>query len=109
MLLLIEKTDEITGLSSTIVIDSKNRTGAKDIKPIIQLSNSKGNVDYNFPDGAIITLSDGDKVEAGDIIARIQAVTKTKDITGGLPRVADLFEAKKTKRTSNIGGIFRCC
>ena len=93
-----KKTDEITGLSSTIVIDSKNRTGAKDIKPIIQLSNSKGNVDYNLPDGAIITLSDGDKVEAGDIIARIpQAVTKTKDITGGLPRVADLFEARKPK------------
>ena len=93
-----KKTDEITGLSSTIVIDSKNRTGAKDIKPVIQLSNSKGNVDYNLPDGAIITLSDGDKVEAGDIIARIpQAVTKTKDITGGLPRVADLFEARKPK------------
>ena len=93
-----KKTDEITGLTSTIVIDSKNRTGAKDIKPIIQLSNSKGNVDYNLPDGAIITLSDGDKVEAGDIIARIpQAVTKTKDITGGLPRVADLFEARKPK------------
>ncbi len=92
------KTDEITGLTSTIVIDSKNRTGAKDIKPVIQLSNSKGNVDYNLPDGAIITLTDGDKVEAGDIIARIpQAVTKTKDITGGLPRVADLFEARKPK------------
>ena len=93
-----KKTDEITGLSSTIVIDSKNRTGAKDIKPVIQLSNSKGSVDYNLPDGSIITLSDGDKVEIGDIIARIpQAVTKTKDITGGLPRVADLFEARKPK------------
>ena len=92
------KTDEITGLSSTIVIDSKNRSGAKDINPIIQLSNSKGSMHYNLPDGAIITLSDGDKVEAGDIIARIpQAVTKTKDITGGLPRVADLFEARKPK------------
>ena len=93
-----KKTDEITGLSSTIVIDSKNRSGAKDIKPIIQLTNSKGSMDYNLPDGAIITLSNGDKVEAGDIIARIpQAVTKTKDITGGLPRVADLFEARKPK------------
>ena len=92
------KTDEITGLSSTIVIDSKSRSGAKDIKPIIQLTNSKGTVDYNLPDGAIITLTDGDKVEAGDFIARIpQAVTKTKDITGGLPRVADLFEARKPK------------
>jgi len=92
------KTDEITGLSSTIVIDSKSRSGAKDIKPIIQLTNSKGVVDYNLPDGAIITLTDGDKVEAGDFIARIpQAVTKTKDITGGLPRVADLFEARKPK------------
>ena len=92
------KTDEITGLSSTIIIDSNNRSGAKDIKPVIQLSNSKGSTDYNLPGGAIITLSDGDKVEAGDIIARIpQAVTKTKDITGGLPRVADLFEARKQK------------
>ena len=93
-----QKTDEITGLSSTIVIDSKNRTGAKDIKPVIHLTNYKGSVEYNLPDGAIITLSDGDKVEAGDIIARIpQAITKTKDITGGLPRVADLFEARKPK------------
>ena len=93
-----QKTDEITGLSSTIVIDSKNRTGAKDIKPVIQLTNSKGSVEYNLPDGAIISLSGGDKVEAGDIIARIpQAITKTKDITGGLPRVADLFEARKPK------------
>jgi DNA-directed RNA polymerase subunit beta' len=93
-----KKTDEVTGLSSTIVIDSKTRSGAKDIKPVIQLTNSKGSVDYNLPDGAIITLSDGDKVEAGDVIARIpQAVTKTKDITGGLPRVADLFEARKPK------------
>ena len=93
-----KKTDEITGLSSTIVIDSKTRGGAKDIKPVIRLTNSKGSMDYNLPDGAIVTLSDGDKVEAGDIIARIpQAVTKTKDITGGLPRVADLFEARKPK------------
>ena len=92
------KTDEITGLTSTIVIDSKNRTGAKDIKPIIKLSSTKGSTEYNLPDGAIVNLSDGDKVEAGDIIARIpQAVTKTKDITGGLPRVADLFEARSPK------------
>ena len=92
------KTDEITGLTSTIVIDSKNRTGAKDIKPIIKLTNSKGNTEYNLPDGAIVNLVDGDKVEAGDIIAKIpQAVTKTKDITGGLPRVADLFEARSPK------------
>tara|TARA_B100001057_G_scaffold225418_1_gene225770 strand:+ start:1 stop:1986 length:1986 start_codon:yes stop_codon:yes gene_type:complete len=92
------KTDEITGLTSTIVIDSKNRTGAKDIKPIIKLSSTKGSTEYNLPDGAIVNLSDGDKVEAGDIIARIpQAVTKTKDITGGLPRVADLFEARTPK------------
>tara|TARA_B100001057_G_scaffold218464_1_gene218617 strand:+ start:1 stop:1986 length:1986 start_codon:yes stop_codon:yes gene_type:complete len=92
------KTDEITGLTSTIVIDSKNRTGAKDIKPVIKLSSTKGSTEYNLPDGAIVNLSDGDKVEAGDIIARIpQAVTKTKDITGGLPRVADLFEARTPK------------
>ncbi len=93
-----KKTDEITGLSSIIVIDSNNRTGAKDIKPVVQLINSKQFMDYSMPDGAIITLSDGDKIEIGDIIARIpQAVTKTKDITGGLPRVADLFEARKLK------------
>ncbi len=87
------KTDEITGLTSTIV-----RIGSKDTKPTIKLSNSKGSTEYNLPDGAIVTLSDGDKAEAGDIIARIpQAVTKTKDITGGLPRVADLFEARSPK------------
>ena len=73
-------------------------------------TNPKGNVDYNLPDGAIITLSDGDKVEAGDFIARIpQAVTKTKDITGGLPRVADLFEARKPKDARDTCRIFRRC
>jgi len=99
--------DEVTGLSSTVVLDSKQR-GGKDLRPTIKLLNAKGKevtfantvipAVYTLPPGALINLEDGAKVSVGDIIARIpQESSKTRDITGGLPRVADLFEARKPK------------
>jgi DNA-directed RNA polymerase subunit beta' len=101
--------DEITGLSSTVVMDPKQRgAGGKDLRPVIKLVNSKGkevcfaNTDipavYALPPGALVNLEDGAQVSVGDVIARIpQESSKTRDITGGLPRVADLFEARKPK------------
>ena len=99
--------DEVTGLSSIVVQDSKQR-GGKELRPTIKLVNAKGkdlpfaNTDipavYTLPAGALISLEDGAKVSVGDVIARIpQESSKTRDITGGLPRVADLFEARKPK------------
>ncbi|MCJ7452207.1 MAG: DNA-directed RNA polymerase subunit beta', partial [Steroidobacteraceae bacterium] len=101
--------DEITGLSSTVVMDPKQRgAGGKDLRPVIKLLNAKGkevcfaNTDipavYALPPGALVSLEDGAQVSVGDVIARIpQESSKTRDITGGLPRVADLFEARKPK------------
>ncbi len=101
--------DEVTGLTSTVVLDPKQRgSGGKDLRPVVRLTNAKGkevtfaNTDipavYALPAGAIVSLEDGSRVSVGDVIARIpQESSKTRDITGGLPRVADLFEARKPK------------
>ncbi len=101
--------DEVTGLTSTVVMDPKQRSSSgKDLRPVVRLINAKGkevtfaNTDipavYALPAGAIVSLEDGAKVSVGDVIARIpQESSKTRDITGGLPRVADLFEARKPK------------
>jgi len=103
------ESDEITGLTDIIVTDHKQRGGTdKDLRPSIKLVDKDGNdlnyagteipANYMLPPGAIVTLQDGDEVHVGDIVARIpQASSKTRDITGGLPRVADLFEARKPK------------
>jgi DNA-directed RNA polymerase subunit beta' len=99
--------DEVTGLSSTVVLDTKQR-GGKDLRATIKLVNNKGkevtfaNTEipavYSLPAGALVALEDGARVSVGDVIARIpQESSKTRDITGGLPRVADLFEARKPK------------
>jgi DNA-directed RNA polymerase subunit beta' len=104
-----EQVDEFTGLISIVVLDPKSRTGSgKGLRPVAKLVDDKGveicfaNTEipavYALPVGAIISLADGAKVSVGDIIARIpQESSKTRDITGGLPRVADLFEARKPK------------
>ena len=104
-----EQVDEFTGLTSIVVLDPKSRGGAgKDLRPVARLVNDKdedicfANTEipavYALPAGAIISMGDGAKVSVGDVIARIpQASSKTRDITGGLPRVADLFEARKPK------------
>jgi DNA-directed RNA polymerase subunit beta' len=99
--------DEVTGLSSTVILDSKQR-GGKEVRPTVKLLNAKGkeatfaNTEipavYTLPPGALVSLEDGARVSVGDVIARIpQESSKTRDITGGLPRVADLFEARKPK------------
>jgi DNA-directed RNA polymerase subunit beta' len=104
-----EQSDEVTGLSSMVVIDPKQRGGGgKDLRPMVKLVDEQGNdiripsteiaAQYFLPAGAIIGVHDGGLVEVGDVLARIpQESSKTRDITGGLPRVADLFEARKTK------------
>jgi len=101
--------DEITGLSSIVVMDPKQRGSAgKDLRPMVKLVDDNGEdlplagtdipAHYYLPQGAIVSLSDGARVEVGDVLARIpQESSKTRDITGGLPRVADLFEARKPK------------
>src|SRR5688572_1099160 len=90
-------------------MDPKQRSNSgKDLRPIVHLVNAKNkemtfaNTDiptvYALPPGAIVSLEDGAKVSIGDVIARIpQESSKTRDITGDLPRVADLFEARKPK------------
>jgi DNA-directed RNA polymerase subunit beta' len=104
-----KKTDEVTGLSSLEVIDPKQRPAAgKDIRPMVKLvdENEKDlNIagtdipaHYYLPANAVVNVQDGANVGVGDILARIpQESSKTRDITGGLPRVADLFEARKPK------------
>jgi len=111
------QTDELTGLSSMEVMDSGERPAAgKDMKPAVTLVDEDGNelllansnqpAHYMLPPKAILTLSDGDLVGVGDVIARIpQEGSKTRDITGGLPRVADLFEARKPKEPAILAEI----
>jgi len=115
------ETDEVTGLSSLVVTDPKSRgngehvrenTGEKvaykDLRPMVKLVDEQGNdlnlagtdipAHYSLPAGAIVSVEDNAEVDVGDVIARIpQESSKTRDITGGLPRVADLFEARKPK------------
>jgi DNA-directed RNA polymerase subunit beta' len=104
-----EQIDDVTGLSSYLIMDPKQRgMSGRDLRPMARLVNAKGeeiffaNTDipavYALPAGAVVTMADGSRVSVGDIIARIpQETSKTRDITGGLPRVADLFEARKPK------------
>ncbi|MDG4584425.1 MAG: DNA-directed RNA polymerase subunit beta', partial [Candidatus Competibacter sp.] len=101
--------DEMTGLTSLVVMDPKQRGAqGKDKRPLVRLVDAYGNdlfipgtsnlAQYPLPAGAIVNLADGAEVAVGDIVARIpQESSKTRDITGGLPRVADLFEARKPK------------
>ncbi len=109
--------DEVTGLTSLVVTDPKQRgTAARELRPMVKLVDDKGNdlklpgtdipAMYYLPAGAIVSLGDGADVGVGDVVARIpQASTKTRDITGGLPRVADLFEARKPKEPAILAEI----
>ena len=107
-----ETLDDATGISTKTVIDWKNQSKNTDLKPRITLRDEKGNVIkkaddnearyYLVPD-SILSVQDGQKIYAGDVIARLPKETsKTKDITGGLPRVAELFEARKAKDSAII-------
>ncbi len=109
--------DEVTGITSMVVTDPKQRGAVgKDLRPMVHLVDEKGRelkipgsdavAHYYLPPGAIIRLEDGSRVGVGDVIARIpQESTKTRDITGGLPRVADLFEARKPKEPAILAEI----
>lgn len=111
------QTDELTGLSSISVTDPAERPAAgKDIRPAVTLVDDKGEelclagtnvpAHYFLPALAMVSMEDGAKIGAGDVIARIpQEGSKTRDITGGLPRVADLFEARKPKEPAILAEI----
>jgi len=111
------QTDELTGLSSIAVLDAVERPVAgKDIRPAVSLVDDKGEelclagtnvpAHYFLPANAMVSMEDSTNVGAGDVIARIpQEGSKTRDITGGLPRVADLFEARKPKEPAILAEI----
>ena len=109
---IAETTDDTTGISTKTVIDWKTQSKNTDLKPRITLRDEKGKIIkkaddnearyYLVPD-SILSVKDGQKIYAGDVIARLPKETsKTKDITGGLPRVAELFEARKAKDSAII-------
>jgi len=109
---LTETLDDATGISSKSVTDWKSLTKNSELKPRITLRDDKGGVIkkadgnearyYLVPD-SILSVKDGQKISAGDVLARLPKETsKTKDITGGLPRVAELFEARKPKDSAII-------
>ncbi|MHB8760205.1 MAG: DNA-directed RNA polymerase subunit beta', partial [Thiobacillus sp.] len=104
-----KQVDDVTGLSTLVVIDPKRKgTSTKGVRPQVKLLDDAGNelkiagtdtlVNITFQIGSIITVKDGQDVAVGDVLARIpQETSKTRDITGGLPRVAELFEARSPK------------
>src|SRR5687768_15366642 len=106
---VIEKTDELTGLASREITDPKRRgSQGKDLRPIVRIVDKNGKdlsipgtdlpAQYLLPPRSVVNLQDGAPVGVGDVVAKIpQEASKTRDITGGLPRVADLFEARKPK------------
>jgi len=109
---LAETVDDATGISSKSVLDWRSQSKNTELKPRITLRDEKGNVIkkaddnearyYLVPD-SILSVKDGQQVFAGDVLARLpKATSKTKDITGGLPRVAELFEARKPKDSAII-------
>ena len=104
---LVERMDEVTGLTSKVVVDYKQAAKGVDLRPRLQLKDEKGEV-LKLPNGAearyflspdsILSVENGAVVHAGDVLARIpREGSKTRDITGGLPRVAELFEARRPK------------
>ncbi|MCB1753370.1 MAG: DNA-directed RNA polymerase subunit beta' [Gammaproteobacteria bacterium] len=104
-----KEVDSVTGISSLVVLDPKQRPSAgKDVRPMVKLVDRKGKdlniagteipAHYFLPPGSVVSFADGAEAQVGDVLARIrQESSKTRDITGGLPRVADLFEARKPK------------
>ena len=107
-----EQVDEVTGLSRKVVVESKD----PDMRPRISIKDAKGNTmklpssenqaRYMLPVGANVTVGEGEEVHPGDVVAKMpRETTKTKDITGGLPRVTELFEARKPKDFAIISEI----
>jgi len=109
---IVERVDEVTGLTSRVVVDYKQNAKGVDLRPRLQLKDETGEV-LKLPNGAearyflnpdsILSVENGAMVAAGDVMARIpREGSKTRDITGGLPRVAELFEARKPKDSAII-------
>jgi DNA-directed RNA polymerase subunit beta' len=107
-----EHIDEVTGLSRSVVIEPKN----PDLRPrilvvdesgkVAKIPDSKNQARYSLPTGANIFVKEGDEVFAGDVLVKIpRETTKTKDITGGLPRVVELFEARRPKECATVTEI----
>ena len=111
------QTDELTGMTNIEVLDAKDRPAAgKDIRPAVKMVDDNGKdlllpgtdviAQYFLPANALVGVADGAKIAIGDVIARIpQETSKTRDITGGLPRVADLFEARRPKEASILAEV----
>jgi len=108
--------DEVTGLSTLVVIDPKRTTSGKGVRPLVRLLDDAGHeikiagtdtpISVTFQVGSIITVEDGQHVGVGDVLARIpQESSKTRDITGGLPRVAELFEARSPKDAGMLAEV----
>jgi DNA-directed RNA polymerase subunit beta' len=113
-----KQTDDVTGISTLVVIDAKRRAGSqsKGVRPQLKLVDSKGNeikpagsdtpLTITFQIGSIILVKDGQEVAPGDMLARMPMETsKTRDITGGLPRVAELFEARSPKDSGMLAEV----
>ncbi len=110
--------DDVTGLSTLVSIDPKRRgsAAAKGVRPSVKMINERGDevriagtdhaVNISFPVGAVIAVRDGQQVSVGEVLARIpQETSKTRDITGGLPRVAELFEARSPKDAGMLAEV----
>ncbi len=115
---MTQQIDEMTGLSSIVIMDPKQRgkKARKDLKPMIKLVDVAGKdlylpgtsspAHYFLPVSTVVNIMDGTDVNLGDVIAKMpQATSKTRDITGGLPRVADLFEARRPKDVAILAEI----
>lgn len=112
---LREEVDEATGIAAKVVTDWRQQTKGNDLKPRIMLQDAKGKVltldnglaaNYFVSVGAVLSIENGQEVKAGDVIARIpRESSKTRDITGGLPRVAELFEARRPKDFAIIASV----
>ena len=113
-----KQVDEVTGLSTLVVIDPKRRgvSQSKGLRPLVKFLDDEGNeikivgsnqpVSITFQIGCIITVRDGQQVSVGEVLAKIpQETSKTRDITGGLPRVAELFEARSPKDAGMLAEV----
>ncbi len=115
---VVRQIDEVTGLSTLVVIDPKRAgtQGKGALRPLVRLLDAAGQeikiagtdlaISVTFQTGSIITVADGQPVGVGDVLARIpQEISKTRDITGGLPRVAELFEARSPKNAGILAEV----
>ena len=115
-LTVAKQVDDVTGLSSLVVIDPKRRGSTKSVRPVVKLLDANGEevkipgtdhaVAVGFQIGALIQVRDGQEVGSGEVLARVPVEgQKTRDITGGLPRVADLFEARTPKDKGTLAEL----